>query len=164
MNSDTSISHYQSPIGLIEIKSCLERIISILFIEDNIDFKLSTCDVNIECVKQLEAYFKGTLAVFNLPILQEGTGFQNRVWNELHHIPYGETISYLELAHKLGNAKSVRAVGTSNGKNKIMIVLPCHRVIGSKGNLTGYAGGLVRKDWLLKHEIQYEKTKIGKLF
>lgn len=97
----------------------------------------------------------GTRKVFDLPFLPEGTTFQKSVWDKLNNIPYGKTTSYLRIAQQLNNVKAIRAVGTSNGKNPIAIVIPCHRVIGSNGTLTGYAGGLWRKDWLLKHEQQF---------
>jgi methylated-DNA-[protein]-cysteine S-methyltransferase len=101
---------------------------------------------------QLEAYFKGNLRTFNVPLLPEGTDFQLRVWKELQRIPYGRTMSYLELAHGLGDAKALRAVGRANGANPIAILIPCHRVIGADGSLTGYAGGLERKRALLELE------------
>lgn len=158
------ISHYQSPIGLIEIKSKDEKICSVLFIEPTNSLLESDSKVNQECISQLQAYFNGTLTHFNLPTEQSGTPFQNKVWNELLKIEYGSTTSYLEIAKKLGDEKSVRAIGTSNGKNQLLILFPCHRVIGSNGNLIGYAGGLDRKEWLLKHEIKFSKVKEGRLF
>jgi methylated-DNA-[protein]-cysteine S-methyltransferase len=103
-------------------------------------------------LKQLDQYFKGERKEFDLPLFLGGTPFQNQVWNELQKIPYGETFSYKELAVKLGNEKATRAVGNANGKNLISIIIPCHRVIGSNKKLTGYAGGLDRKKWLLEHE------------
>lgn len=164
MQLSHSIAHFQSPIGLIEIQSLNEEICSVLFVENNIEFKESVSQVISECIKQMTHYFNGTLTIFNLPISQKGTVFQNKVWGELINIPYGETISYLQLSQNCGSEKSVRAVGAANGKNKILIVLPCHRVIGSDGSLTGYAGGLERKKWLLKHEINNTIKPEGKLF
>jgi methylated-DNA-[protein]-cysteine S-methyltransferase len=93
--------------------------------------------------------------VFNVPIKQEGTEFQQKVWNELLKIPYGKTVSYNFIAESLGDKKTIRAVGATNGKNQISILVPCHRVIGSDGSLTGYAGGLWRKKWLLNHEKEF---------
>lgn len=101
---------------------------------------------------QLDAYFKGNLRTFNVPLAPEGTEFQLRVWKELQHIPYGKTISYLELSQRLGDVKAIRAVGRANGANPIAILVPCHRVIGADGSLTGYAGGLGRKRLLLELE------------
>lgn len=103
-------------------------------------------------VEQLQAYFAGELTGFELPLRMDGTEFQRRVWASLCEIPYGETISYGELARWVGNPKASRAVGLANGRNPIAIVVPCHRVIGADGSLTGYGGGLERKVWLLEHE------------
>jgi methylated-DNA-[protein]-cysteine S-methyltransferase len=103
-------------------------------------------------VAQLEAYFAGELTDFELPMSMGGTEFQRRVWASLCEIPYGETISYGELARWVGNPKASRAVGLANGRNPVAIVVPCHRVIGADGSLTGYGGGLERKVWLLEHE------------
>lgn len=102
--------------------------------------------------QQLDAYFAGELEAFDLDLDPRGTPFQQRVWGELTRIPFGETISYSELAHRLGDPKLVRAVGLANGRNPISIVIPCHRVIGADGSLVGYGGGLDRKRWLLQHE------------
>ena len=101
---------------------------------------------------QLQAYFAGELRDFELPLAAEGTPFQQRVWRALCDIPYGETISYGELARRIGQPTASRAVGLANGQNPISIVVPCHRVIGANGSLTGYGGGLARKRWLLAHE------------
>lgn len=103
-------------------------------------------------VTQLQEYFNGTRSTFNLVLNPEGTSFQRRVWKALLEIPFGKTISYLKLAQQLGDPLAVRAVAAANGKNPIWILMPCHRVIGSDGSLTGYAGGLGRKRWLLNHE------------
>ncbi len=105
-----------------------------------------------DAIGQLDAYFAGTLRRFDLPLAPEGTPFQRRVWAELLKIDYGQTISYGELARRIGNAKSSRAVGLANGANPISIIIPCHRVIGSNGKLTGYGGGLENKEWLLSLE------------
>ena len=106
----------------------------------------------MEMIRQLRAYFSGRLKEFDVPIVLLGTEFQVRVWQGLRSIPYGETISYLELAKRIGNAKAVRAVGLANGANPIPIIVPCHRVIGSNGSLTGFGGGLVNKAKLLALE------------
>jgi methylated-DNA-[protein]-cysteine S-methyltransferase len=104
--------------------------------------------------EQLQAYFAGELRDFNLPLAGAGTAFQQRVWRALREIPYGETISYGELARRIGQPTASRAVGLANGQNPISIVVPCHRVIGANGKLTGYGGGLPRKQWLLRHEAR----------
>jgi methylated-DNA-[protein]-cysteine S-methyltransferase len=106
-------------------------------------------------VEQLNAYFAGELSEFDLPMTMHGTEFQRRVWSALCEIPYGETISYGELARWVGNPKASRAVGLANGRNPVAIVVPCHRVIGADGSLTGYGGGLERKVWLLEHEAKH---------
>ncbi len=105
-----------------------------------------------DAIRQLRDYFAGTRRQFDLPLAPEGTPFQIRVWNELQRIPYGETMSYGELARRVGNPNASRAVGLANGANPIAIVIPCHRVIGSNGKLTGYGGGLDTKQWLLALE------------
>ena len=102
-----------------------------------------------DAVRQLRAYFEGRLREFDLRLAPEGSPFQLRVWQELRRIPYGETISYGELARRLGNPQASRAVGLANGANPISIIIPCHRVIGSNGKLTGYGGGVGTKEWLL---------------
>lgn len=105
-----------------------------------------------EARAQLTAYFEGELQDFDLPLAGAGTTFQKAVWQALREIPYGKTESYGELARRLGNANASRAVGMANGRNPIGIIVPCHRVIGTNGALTGYAGGIERKQWLLAHE------------
>lgn len=105
-----------------------------------------------EAVKQFEEYFAEKRSIFNIKLNPKGTEFQQKVWQELLQIPFGKTMSYLELSKKLGDVKAIRAVASANGKNPLWIVVPCHRVIGSDGSLTGYAGGLWRKQWLLEHE------------
>lgn len=105
-----------------------------------------------EAIQQLEEYFKGKRREFDLPLAPEGTSFQRTVWAELQNIPFGQTISYGELARRIQNPKAVRAVGLANGRNPLSIVIPCHRVIGANGKLTGYGGGLERKKKLLEME------------
>ena len=115
-----------------------------------------------EPVRQLRAFFAGELQRFDLPLKPEGTEFQLRVWNALLEIPYGETTSYGELARRLGNPAASRAVGLANGSNPIAIVIPCHRVIGSTGKLTGYGGGLENKRWLLDFERSQLRLAFGR--
>lgn len=105
-----------------------------------------------ECVSQLQDYFEGQRNEFTFKLNPHGTDFQQKVWQELLNIPFGKTMSYLDLSKKLGDVKAIRAVASANGKNPLWIVVPCHRVIGTDGSLTGYAGGLWRKKWLLEHE------------
>lgn len=105
-----------------------------------------------KCARQLEEYFLNRRRSFDLPLRPHGTPFQRAVWQMLREVPYGKTMSYMELTRRLGNEKAIRAVAAANGKNPIWIIIPCHRIIGSNGDLTGYAGGLGRKKWLLEHE------------
>ena len=107
-----------------------------------------------KCRQQLSEYFEGTRRKFDLPLQQNGTAFQQKIWLALTQIPFGQTISYMELSKRTGDTKAIRAVGTTNGKNQLSIVVPCHRVIGINGTLTGYSGGLWRKQWLLEHEAK----------
>lgn len=113
-----------------------------------------------ECVMQLQDYFEGTRKQFHLKLNPEGTSFQKKVWRLLETIPSGKTISYLQLSKQLGDPKAIRAVANANGKNPLWIIVPCHRVIGSDGSLTGYAGGLHRKQWLLNHESEYKQQSL----
>ena len=114
-----------------------------------------------EPIRQLRAFFRGELEQFDLPLKPEGTAFQQRVWSDLQKIPYGQTISYGELARRLGNPAASRAVGLANGSNPIAIIIPCHRVIGSNGKLTGYGGGLHNKQWLLEFERKQMRLGFG---
>jgi len=104
---------------------------------------------------QLDEYFEGKRSKFNIPLVLSGTVFQNAVWNALQQIPYGQTVSYKNIAQAIGNVKACRAVGMANNRNPLPIIIPCHRVIGQNGALVGYAGQIWRKVWLLKHERQY---------
>ncbi len=107
-----------------------------------------------QCTEELIEFFNGKRRTFDIPVYQEGTVFQQRVWAELLNIPFGKTISYLEQAKRVGDVKAIRAVASTNGKNNIAIIVPCHRVIGSDKTLIGYGGGLWRKKWLLQHEFK----------
>lgn len=145
-------AYYHSEIGLIEIKGTEGGIISLDFVETDKDSTVGIPDFLNECIGQLDEYFKGKRRQFTVELDIRGTEFQNKVWRQLLNIPYGATKTYREIAAAAGNPKAVRAVGNANHCNKIALLIPCHRVIGSNGNLTGYAGGLWRKEWLLKHE------------
>ncbi|OUR98110.1 cysteine methyltransferase [Flavobacteriales bacterium 33_180_T64] len=113
-----------------------------------------------DCVIQLREYFEGSRTQFDLKINPHGTEFQKTIWKLLEEIPYGKAISYLQLSKRLGDVKAIRAVANANGKNPLWIIVPCHRVIGSDGSLTGYAGGLYRKQWLLEHESPYKQQSL----
>jgi len=153
--SDIEKVYYKSPIGTIKISGSYEGITSVDFVEGQ-EASLKVPGILCECVKQLNEYFEGTRKEFNLKLILNGTKFQEQVWRKLIDIPYGETASYGALAQSLLNPKAVRAVGGANHNNKISIIIPCHRVIAQSGKLTGYAGGLWRKEWLLNHEKQYK--------
>ncbi len=146
--------YYQSEIGWLEIIGSERAIKAINFVEAAPERpKPAEMPPPVaQCLQQLDEYFKGKRQEFLLDLEPEGTDFQKVVWQQLITIPYGRTVSYLDIAKAIGNEKSVRAVGLANGRNPISVVIPCHRVIGSDGSLTGYGGGLWRKEWLLKHE------------
>jgi methylated-DNA-[protein]-cysteine S-methyltransferase len=154
MNPETT--YYKSPIGIAKIIGDENGIQSISIVDhDAVSEELLQQEVPQclqECVVQLNEYFNKERASFNLTVNPKGTQFQLKVWKELLHIPYGETTTYLQQSKNLGNTKAIRAVASANGKNPLWIVIPCHRVIGSDGSLTGYAGGIWRKKWLLQHE------------
>ncbi len=143
----------QTPIGTAAITGDEQGIASIKVYDEG-EIALSTeVPVALEAaVTQLQQYFEGTRTQFTVPLNPSGTNFQKRVWNKLIKIPFGKTVSYLDIAKSLGDPKCIRAAATANGKNPLWILIPCHRVIGSDGSLTGYAGGLWRKQWLLSHE------------
>ena len=146
-------TYYQSPIGLMRI-SGTETFISEMVFEDSPrpqspENGMEMPLLVVQAIEQLIQYFQGQRRVFDLPLNQQGTDFQQKVWHELINIPYGRTISYLELSRRLGDTKSIRAAASANGKNNICIIVPCHRVIGSNKDLIGYSGGLWRKKWLL---------------
>lgn len=149
---------YKSPLGLLVLKSDGVSVTEIAFSENG-PAESQECAVLLECRQQLEDYFCGKSFAFNLPLHPKGTEFQKKVWDELLRIPQGETITYHELAVRLGDPKCIRAAGTANGRNPLAIVIPCHRVIGTGNKLTGYAGGLGRKLWLLEHELKYNPPK-----
>lgn len=151
---------YVSPLGIIEIKGTEEGIFSVLFAKREQELytkQANTPNVVLQCFEQLNEYFLGERLVFTVPFILEGTVFQKTVWQALTTVPYGKTASYKEIASFVRNEKAVRAVGTTNGKNLISIIVPCHRIIGANGKLTGYAGGLWRKEWLLAHEQKFRK-------
>jgi len=149
----TYTTFYDSKVGLLEIEGTENAITKVHFS----DKKKIAPDKELppvlkECQKQLDEYFNGKRQSFSLELELEGTDFQKKVWEQLQRIPYGETASYKDIAVAVGNEKAVRAVGNANGRNKIAIIIPCHRVIGADGDLVGFGGGLWRKSWLLNHE------------
>ncbi|WP_405251212.1 methylated-DNA--[protein]-cysteine S-methyltransferase [Dokdonia sp. Asnod3-C12] len=141
-----------TPMGLLQLEGTSDGLSSVLFIETDVTPSSTIPDVLEDAATQLQEYFSGERTTFSLKLDPLGTDFQRRVWRELETIPFGKTTSYLAMAKQLGDAKVIRAAASANGKNPISIIIPCHRVIGSDGSLTGYAGGLHRKKWLLAHE------------
>ncbi|MGB5499035.1 MAG: methylated-DNA--[protein]-cysteine S-methyltransferase [Maribacter sp.] len=141
-----------TPLGIAKLEGDESGLASITVLNDDISASTVIPEILEDAVYQLEEYFKGTRDSFSLTLNPDGTDFQKRVWDALQDIPYGKTVSYLDLSKSLGDVKAIRAVAAANGKNPLWIVIPCHRVIGSDGSLTGYAGGLHRKKWLLNHE------------
>jgi methylated-DNA-[protein]-cysteine S-methyltransferase len=152
-------AYVQTPIGTAELFGDENGLASITVLESKKP-KGTIPAVLKDAVEQLQEYFDGNRTVFELQLNPSGTDFQKKVWEALLQIPFGKTISYLELSKQLGDVKAIRAVASANGKNPLWIVVPCHRVIGTNGNLTGYAGGLHRKKWLLEHESPAKQTTL----
>lgn len=153
----TFTTYYHSPVGLLRISGTDHYISEVHFMkeEEATAAPAGTTPLPpmaIQAIEQLIQYFHGNRRIFELPLNQEGTDFQQKVWNELANIPFGKTISYQEFSRRLGDPKVIRAAASANGKNHIAIIIPCHRVIGAKGELVGFGGGLARKKWLLTHE------------
>jgi methylated-DNA-[protein]-cysteine S-methyltransferase len=151
---------YHSPIGVIKIVAddfCIEELV---FIEDTqlkqLTISTTTPDIINQCIDELIEYFAGKRKHFSVAINQAGTEFQQKVWKELYEVPFSKTLSYGELAKKMGDPNLVRAAASANGKNKIAIIVPCHRIVGADRSLVGYAWGKARKKWLLQHEFRLE--------
>lgn len=154
-----SYKEMESPVGKLKLVANTNALVAILWERERpnrIKFAMLKCDpqqpILVETERQLQEYFAGTRNEFHLPLEPAGTEFQKKVWRALREIPFGQTRSYLELAKSIGSAKAVRAVGAANGKNPLSIIVPCHRVIGANGTLTGFAGGIEVKAKLLAHE------------
>lgn len=152
--------YINSPLGVAKIIGDVNGISSVSILNSNEKISNNIPEVLEDCVLQLNEYFNGNRKQFSLKLNPIGTAFQQRVWKTLQTIPYGKTISYLELSKQLGDIKAIRAVASANGKNPLWIIIPCHRVIGSDGSLTGYAGGINRKQWLLEHESPYKQQRL----
>ena len=153
-------AYIKTPLGIAKIVGD-ENGISIISVLDEGELSTTIPSILQEAVSQLNDYFEGNRNDFTFKLNPAGTNFQQKVWKGLLEIPFGKTMSYMELSKKLGDVKAIRAVASANGKNPLWIVVPCHRVIGTDGSLTGYAGGLWRKKWLLEHE---NPTTQGSLF
>ena len=152
-------SYFKTPLGIAKIIGD-ENGISVISIADEGTVSETIPEVLQEAVSQLNDYFEGKRTDFNFKLNPSGTEFQQKVWKALVEIPFGKTCSYMDLSKKLGDVKAIRAVASANGKNPLWIVVPCHRVIGTDGSLTGYAGGLWRKKWLLEHENPSRKQEL----
>lgn len=147
--------HHQtidSPLGPVSITASASGVRSLYFMPATAPDQPNA--LTRQCAEELKGYFSGTLQRFTTPLDQQGTDFQCKVWQALLEIPYGQVASYRDIANSIGQPKAVRAVGAANGRNPISIIVPCHRVIGANGSLTGYAGGLERKQYLLQLEAQ----------
>ncbi len=152
-------AYLQTPIGLAEFQGDEDGLASVSVLDEIKPIGIIP-EVLEDAVYQFREYFEGTRQQFDLKLNPTGTDFQKKVWEALLKIPFGKTISYLDLSKQLGDAKAIRAVASANGKNPLWIVVPCHRVIGTNGDLTGYAGGLHRKKWLLEHESPAKQTTL----
>lgn len=150
----TNTAYYESPIGIIQLVETdgFLTIVHFMRADEKQESTNNNSPVLQNTITQLDEYFAGSRHQFDLPLQAAGTAFQQTVWQQLLQIPFAEVITYLQLAKRLGNVKSIRAAASANGKNPLAIIIPCHRVIGANGQLTGYAGGLPRKQWLLEHE------------
>jgi len=145
-------AYYKTPIGIAKIVGDKNGICAVTVLVETIEINEEIPNCLKDCVQQLDEYFKGNRTTFNLKLNPKGTDFQQKVWSELLQVPYGKTRTYMEQSKILGDVKAIRAVASANGKNPLWIIIPCHRIIGSNGSLTGYAGGIWRKKWLLEHE------------
>ncbi|NVK53572.1 MAG: methylated-DNA--[protein]-cysteine S-methyltransferase [Flavobacteriaceae bacterium] len=155
-------TYYKSPIGILEIVGDKEGVqkLSILDVDFTTPLKEEIPKELQQCVEQLDEYFAGGRKEFHIQLNPKGTEFQQKVWKELLNIPFAKTRTYLEQTKALGDVKAIRAVASANGKNPIAIIIPCHRVIGSDGSLTGFASGIWRKKWLLEHESPAKQQKL----
>jgi len=151
--------YIDTPLGVFEFKSTDVGICQAIFSGENKQ-AVKTNNITDRCKKQLLEYFAGERTTFDVPLDPKGTAFQKTVWACLSEIPFGEVYTYLDIARRVNKPKGSQAVGGANGRNPISIIVPCHRVIGSNGSLTGYAGGIERKLWLLQHEgIELDATR-----
>ncbi|MFT4734005.1 MAG: methylated-DNA-[protein]-cysteine S-methyltransferase [Algoriphagus sp.] len=145
-------SYLESPIGILKLVTSSDAVQEVIYCDKTEESDWELPEINFELVEQLKAYFAGDLKEFRLKLNPQGTEFQKRVWLALGKSTFGKTATYTDIAKFMGDPKVIRAAASANGKNPISIIIPCHRVIGKNGNLTGYAGGLHRKKWLLDHE------------
>lgn len=144
-------AHYLSKLGMLELTAEADTLLGCQFVTQA-ELQVATTPFLTECIAQLDAYFHGKLQQFSVNLQPKGSAFARQVWQQLEMIPYGKTVSYGEIATALARPQAARAVGTANHRNPIVIIIPCHRVIAKRGALSGYAGGVWRKSWLLAHE------------
>lgn len=150
--------YYKTPIGIARLTEEDDFITSIYLLDEEFEIRPAETPILKEAAKQLDEYFARERKVFDLPIKQKGSPFQQQVWEQLSKIAYGVTISYLQQSKLMNNPLGIRAIASANGKNNLIIVVPCHRVIGSDGSLTGFGCGIWRKKWLLEHEARVMGT------
>ena len=158
--SETSVTYYESPIGLLEVRGGKKGVSAVTFVDARASRatrgtrggKGPLPAALADCLTQLDQYFRGRRRTFSVKLDLGGTAFQNKVWRALRAVRFGKTASYKDIARNVGKPAGTRAVGGANHRNPVSIIVPCHRVVGSDGRLTGYGGGLWRKDWLLRHE------------
>ncbi len=158
MQTEQFIHLYKSPIGTIEIRSEASHIISVKFVDQPAESKSPKSALLEQYIQELNEYFQGRRKIFSVPYQLAGTDFQIKAWESLGTIPFGETRSYQEQATAIHNPKAVRAIGRANGQNRLLILIPCHRVIGKSGNLVGFGAEVWRKKWLLDHERKQFET------
>lgn len=154
------VAYFKSPIGTARIEGDESGISSVVLVDEELSTSKKIPRSLVDCIHQLDEYFKGKRTDFELNLNPKGTVFQKKVWQELQNIPFGKTSTYKRQSLIYGDLKAIRAVASANGKNPIWIIIPCHRVVGSDGALTGYAGGIWRKKWLLEHENPVKQTSL----
>lgn len=154
------IVNWESPIGVFCIKASDKGITALTFSQENTNTSLENQSTLLidQCIVELAEYFNGKRHLFTVPLDLKGTPFQLSVWDALRRIPYGEVRSYQQIAAEVNNIKAVRAIGGANHRNPVAIIVPCHRVVGKDGSMTGFGGGIWRKEWLLQHEQKHQKT------
>ena len=153
MELNTYTKYIDTPIGWLKLIASQDALLEIQFVDDKGESDVEEINIISQTMIQLEEYFQGNRKEFALKLAPHGTDFQQKIWQLVKAVPFGETASYLHVAKQSGSEKNTRAVGLANGNNPIPIIIPCHRIIGTNGKLTGYAGGLERKRWLLHHEL-----------
>lgn len=159
-SSSIFIDYLETPMGILQLQADITGLSAIGFVEER-QTTSKRSKITDQAKQQLREYFAGHRQEFDLPTSVKGTEFQQQVWQQLSQIPYGQTCSYQDIANRLDKPKAVRAVGGANGKNPLTIVVPCHRVVGANGSLTGYAWGVSRKKYLLKHEMNIAEYQLS---